>query len=167
MAGESQYPSHSADRPMRRRKRLTGVHVASIFVGFFGVVIAVNVLMATLATSTFGGIVVENSYVASQHFNGWLDEAAREKAIGWAASIHRDPAGQATIALTDAKGAPLTGAKVAVDAVHPLGRVPDHQLAVHEVSPGIYAAPLAAGRWRLRVTAEAGGHVWRTVGDLL
>ena len=166
MGDEPQY-TQSPDRPVGRRKRLTGVHVASIFVGFFGVVIAVNVLMATLATSTFGGIVVENSYVASQHFNNWLDEAAREKAMGWAASIHRDQSGQATIALTDAKGQPLTGAKVEVDAVHPLGRVPDHELAVHEVSPGIYAAPLAAGRWRLRVTAEAGGHVWRTVGDLL
>lgn len=150
-----------------RSRRLTGKHVAAIFVSFFGVVIAVNVLMASLATSTFGGIVVENSYVASQHFNRWLDEADREKSLGWNASIHRDPAGRANIALTDSTGQPLVGAKVVVDAVHPLGREPDHALKVSEVSPGIYAAPLASGRWRLRVTAQAEGQTWRTVGDLL
>lgn len=149
------------------RRRLTGKHVALIFVSFFGVVIAVNLLMARLATSTFGGVVVENSYVASQHFNRWLDEAERENALGWKASIHRDAAGHATIALVDSLGQPLKGAKVAVNAVHPLGRQPDHELSVQEVAPGIFSAPLVAGRWRLRVTAEAEGHVWRTVGDLL
>jgi nitrogen fixation protein FixH len=43
--------------------------MAMILVAFFAVVIAVNLLMARLAISTFGGVVVENSYVASQHFN--------------------------------------------------------------------------------------------------
>jgi nitrogen fixation protein FixH len=42
-------------------------------VAFFGVVIAVNLTMARLAIGSFGGVVVENSYVASQKFNGWLD----------------------------------------------------------------------------------------------
>ena len=42
----------------------TGRHMAAIMVAFFGVVIAVNVYMARLATSTFTGVVVENSYVA-------------------------------------------------------------------------------------------------------
>jgi nitrogen fixation protein FixH len=39
----------------------TGRHMTAILVGFFGVVIAVNLLMARFATSTFGGIVVENT----------------------------------------------------------------------------------------------------------
>ena len=60
---------------------LTGKRMTGIFVLFFGVVIAVNVVMACYASSTFGGIVVENSYVASQDFNRWLDEAAAEKAL--------------------------------------------------------------------------------------
>ena len=53
----------------------TGRHMAMILVAFFGVVIVVNLIMARYASSTFGGIVVENSYVASQEFNKWLDEA--------------------------------------------------------------------------------------------
>ena len=56
---------------------LTGRHVAAIFVAFFAVVIAVNVLMASYAVGGFGGTVVDNSYVASQRFNGWLAQARR------------------------------------------------------------------------------------------
>ncbi len=153
--------------PQRKPRQLTGRHVLMIFVSFFGVIFAVNFTMASLAQSTFGGVVVENSYVASQSYNRWLEEAEKEKALGWSASIHRDSAGRATVALLDSKGQPLRRAKVSVDAVHPLGREPDHQLSVQEVAPGIYAAPLAEGRWRLRVTAQADGQIWRTVGDLL
>jgi len=53
----------------------TGKHFAVIIVAFFAVVIGVNLFMATQASATFGGVVVENSYVASQEFNKWLDEA--------------------------------------------------------------------------------------------
>jgi nitrogen fixation protein FixH len=56
--------------------------MAAIMVAFFAVVIAVNVYMARLASSTFTGVVVENSYVASQHFNRWLDEARAEERLG-------------------------------------------------------------------------------------
>lgn len=143
----------------------TGRHATAIIVSFFAVVIAVNVLMARLAVSTFGGIVVENSYVASQHYNTWLDEAAKEKALGWQAGIDRE-GGDAVVTLADAANRPIIGAKVSIDAVHPLGRVPDHGLAVREIAPGRYAAPLVAGRWRLRIAVRAEGHTWRTVGDL-
>jgi nitrogen fixation protein FixH len=51
---------------------LTGRKVAAIFVVFFGVIMAVNFTMASFASSTFGGVVVKNSYVASQKYNGWL-----------------------------------------------------------------------------------------------
>ena len=56
-------------------RRFTGWHMTAIMFAFFGVVVSVNMLMATLATRTFGGTVVENSYVASQSFNRWLAEA--------------------------------------------------------------------------------------------
>lgn len=151
-----------ASKPVRP---FTGRHATAIIAGFFAVVIAVNVLMARLAISTFGGIVVENSYVASQNYNTWLDEAAKEKALGWQAGIDRE-GGDVVVSLADSANRPITGAKVAIDAVHPLGRVPDHALMVREIAPGRYAAPLTAGRWRLRIAASAQGHTWRTVGDL-
>ena len=58
---------------------MTGRKIAAIFVLFFGVIMAVNFTMASFASSTFGGVVVPNSYVASQKYNDWL-AAAREQA---------------------------------------------------------------------------------------
>ena len=65
------------------KKRITGWHAAAGLVAFFGLVIAVNLTMAVYATTTFGGVVVDNSYVASQKYNGWLKAAERQRALGW------------------------------------------------------------------------------------
>lgn len=64
-------------------------------------------------------------------------------------------------------GKPISAARVTAIAEHPLGRRPLADLVLHETLPGVYAAPLEAGRWRLRVTVEAEGKVWRTVGEVL
>ncbi|MBA4354776.1 MAG: hypothetical protein C0409_08790 [Novosphingobium sp.] len=148
-------------------QKFTGWHMAIILVSFFAVVIGVNVLMASLARSTFGGVVVENSYVASQQFNRWLKQASAEQALGWKGDIARDDQGRATITLHDSAGKPIAAAKVTAVAEHPLGQRPATALVMHETQAGTYAAPLEAGRWRLRVTVEADGKVWRTLGDVL
>lgn len=152
---------------MRRKPSpFTGRKMAAILVSFFAVVIAVNVLMARLATSTFGGVVVDNSYVASQKFNGWLKEAEQEQALGWQGDIARDQAGRAGIVLVDSLGKPLAAAKVTAIAEHPLGQRPTTTLVLHETAPGHYAAPLEAGRWRLSVKVDADGRIWRCVGEV-
>jgi nitrogen fixation protein FixH len=137
----------------------TGRHMAAILVAFFAVVIVVNVFMARLATSTFTGVVVENSYVASQNYNRWLDEARAEERLGWHAAAVRDADGHVRVTLT---GAPA-GAVVTGDAWHPLGRAPDHALRFVAVAAGFRSAePLPAGRWRIRLEVNAGGKRWRT-----
>lgn len=154
-------------RTRRKVRPFTGRSMAVILVSFFAVVIAVNVLMARLASATFGGVVVENSYVASQQFNGWLKEAHNQQALGWQGVPLRDAQERAAITLVDSMGRPIAGARVSALAEHPLGHRPAADLVLHETAPGTYAAPLAAGRWRLRVTVEADGKVWRTVGEVL
>ena len=101
-----------------RRRAFTGRHMAAVLVCFFGVVIAVNMLNAHYASSTFGGEVVENSYVASQEFNRWLDEANSEKALGWDELTTWRPDGRVVVAV---RGAP-EGMVVKALARHPLGR---------------------------------------------
>lgn len=140
----------------------TGRHIAAILVAFFGVVIAVNVAMARYAVGTFGGVVVENSYVASQEFNGWLDEAAREKALGWGAEVKRQSDGTVVVAIT---GAPPQGLVLSGDAWHPLGQQPDRELAFRPLGEGrfVSSAALPAGRWTLRLEARtADGKRWRS-----
>lgn len=153
--------------PQRRIRTFTGWHMALILFSFFAVVVSVNLLMARFASSTFGGVVVENSYVASQQFNGWLKQASTEQALGWKGAIARDDEGRATLQLLDKEGKSISAAKVTAVAEHPLGRRPTTALVLHETVPGTYAAPLEAGRWRLRITVEAQGKAWRTMGEVL
>ncbi|MBS0480880.1 MAG: FixH family protein [Proteobacteria bacterium] len=142
----------------------TGRHAAAILVAFFGVVIAVNLYMAREAVSTFGGVVVENSYVASQQYNGWLHEAAREQALGWSAKVSRGADGRLVATL---HGAP-DGAALNGDAWHPLGRLPDRVLKFDRQPDGSFVSEqaLPAGRWIIRLQAVAGTTRWRTELDL-
>ena len=143
----------------------TGRHAAILLVAFFAVVIAVNVLMARLASSTFGGVVVENSYVASQHYNRWLGEAAQEQALGWSAKVSRLPDNRVAVTLS---GAPAIAVRLAAVARHPLGHLPDRTLEFLVQSDGSYVSQqsLPAGRWRLRLEAVAGAQRWRQELDL-
>lgn len=142
-------------------QRFTGRHMAVILVGFFVVVIVVNIMMARLAMSTFGGVVVENSYVASQEFNRWMDEAAKEKALGWSAAVIRLSDDKVQVRLT---GAPELEVTVTGVARHPLGRLPDQTLRFARGTDGSFvsAAALPKGRWRLRLSATIVDKVWRS-----
>ena len=141
-------------------RQFTGRHMAAILIVFFGIVFAVNFTMARYASSTFGGIVVENSYVASQEFNRWLDEAESERALGWSAQVQRTGDGRLAVALA---GAPAAATLSAV-ARHPLGHAPDRTLTFTADGQGRYLSreELPTGRWIVRMTAQAGDGVWRT-----
>ncbi len=143
----------------------TGRDFAAILVVFFTVVLAVNVLMARDAIATFGGVVVENSYVASQEFNGWLRESASEKALGWSAHVSRRSDGRVAVRLA---GAPASAA-LAGDVWHPLGRLPDLTLGFSRSDDGSFVSrqALPPGRWRLRLEVKAGTQRWRDEQEIL
>jgi nitrogen fixation protein FixH len=143
----------------------TGRHFAMIIVAFFAVVVAVNLVMARYASATFGGVVVENSYVASQEFNGWLADARREAALGWSAEVRRTGDGSIAVTLF---GAPAEGLILKGEARHPLGRERDRALAFRRLANGQFLSnePLPAGRWKLRLEALAGSQRWRREQDL-
>lgn len=142
----------------------TGKHMTAILVGFFGVVIAVNLLMASFATSTFGGIVVENSYVASQEFNRWLGDAKRQRALGWDAVVTWRPDNRLAVQLS---GVPA-GAEVTALAHHPLGRLPDREIAfaANGEDRFLSMSELPAGRWFLRLEVTAANQTWRRQEEL-
>ena len=139
------------------RKPFTGKHMLAVMVVGFGIVIGINFYMASLATSGFGGVVVENSYVASQKYNGWLEEARREKALGWAATVTRDSAGRLQVQTTDVP----EGAKVMATLRRPLGRPEDTNVDLHEVGPQRYASTAVPdGRWIVRLHVTSNGQEW-------
>ncbi len=145
---------------MKSAKRpFTGWHATIILCAFFGTVVAVNFTMAAYARSTFGGIVVQNSYVASQHFNRWLEEAKQSDALGWKAMPARLPDGRMSVVL---EGAPAT-AQLSGMARHPLGRMPDVPLSFATQGNGRFETRehLPAGRWILRLEGRSGNDLWR------
>lgn len=141
-------------------RSFTGRHMTAILAAFFGVVIAVNFTMATFASTTFGGIVVENSYVASQQFNDWLGEAEAQRALGWEAVAEHLPDGRVAVTLAGVPG----GATVTAEARHPLGRLPDHALTFAATTGSRFLSiePLPQGRWTLRLEVRAGGKFSRS-----
>jgi nitrogen fixation protein FixH len=140
------------------RSSFDGRHMAAIFAGGFGIVIAVNMAMATMAVDSFHGTVVDNSYVASQNYNGWLDKAAASRALGWQAVPQRQADGR--LVLTTA-GVPA-GARITVGAERVLGQRDHHVLTFTEVGAGRWLSTqsLAPGRWQLRTAIRAGGAEW-------
>lgn len=139
-------------------REIKGWHVLAFTVAAFGVIIAVNLLMAYKAISTFPGLEVENSYVASQSFD--MDRRAQE-ALGWSIAPHYDAAkGELALAFTDA-----AGKAVVVEGLEVLlGRVTE---AREDSAPGfvyeggvyVARAALHPGKWMLHVTARSGDGV--------
>lgn len=134
-------------------REITGRHVLIGFVAAFGVIIAVNLLLAFSAVSTFPGLEVDNSYVASQEFD---DRRDAQEALGWTVDAsHR--AGILTLAITDDAGAPVEVAQLSAI----LGRathVRDDTAPDFRYDGTAYVAPvdLAPGNWNIRMEAVAG-----------
>ncbi len=145
-------------------KQFTGRHISAILVVFFGIVVAVNFTMAHYASSTFGGVVVENSYVASQNFNHWLARDQAQQALGWSAKVAR---GADSALVVTTAGTPAN-AQINVMARHPLGRDTDRAFTFTPAGPDRYISRehLPPGRWIIRLEIAASGHSWRSEGDL-
>ena len=144
------------------RKPITGWHMLAGFAAFFGVIIAVNFYMASLARSTFGGVVVENSYVAGQHYNEWLQKAEAQKALGWTESVTLD-ADRHVIVRMSKDAAPLSGIAATGEASHPLGRAPAIALTFHTYDTGIVRSEevLPAGRWQVVLSVRHNADIAR------
>lgn len=136
-------------------RKFTGWHMTAILCGFFGVVFAVNILMATLAVTTFGGTVVDNSYVASQNYNKWLAEGRKQRAQGWHADVARIAGGHIRVTVAEATALPAE-ARLAGLAARPVGKEPDRPLRFHRDGKGgfVSAEVLPEGRWLVHLTIE-------------
>jgi nitrogen fixation protein FixH len=138
-------------------KRFTGWHMLALMLGMFGVIIGVNFVMASNAIATFGGTVVDNSYVAGQRYNGWLADAERQRALGWELAVQATDERRIEIQLNGRDG-PLPGAQVTATATHPLGRTPPREISFAPGPDGSYRSQevLPAGRWKLGLTIRNG-----------
>lgn len=146
----------SDDRPLR------GVHVLAMLVAFFGVIIGVNILMATFAVRTFPGLWAKNGYNASQNYNRLLREAEQSAGRHWHASVGEDK-GRLVLHLRDQSGQTPRIPELSAIAGRPGSEREDTELLFFPRADGFLAdAPLAPGRWVIAFEARDGETLlWR------
>ncbi|MBE0580463.1 FixH family protein [Devosia sp.] len=132
-------------------REFTGRHMALITVTFFGVIIGVNLLMAVAASRTWTGLVVENSYVASQEFQGKADDARHQAEAGWTMDVAYETGTLVVRALDD--GVPLALEEVTAFVRRPVGGHDDATVVLMPGADGYRGAiNLAPGVWDVAVT---------------
>lgn len=136
-----------------QRGEFTGRHMLLTIVGFFGVVIAVNVTMAVVSSVSWTGLVVQNSYVASQEFETKRLAHIAQQEAGWRASLGY-AGGTALLSVVDAAGAPVDLDEPVLQMNRPVGGHDDQRVALSRRPDGVYAGPVALGPgvWEARVS---------------
>jgi nitrogen fixation protein FixH len=142
---------------VERKGEFTGRHMLFVMLAFFGVIIAVNVMMATLASTSWTGLVVENSYVASQEFNRKAEESRAQAALGWNSRL-TIAGGEVRYALTDASGTAIALGRVEAQFRHPAYAAEDQALTLTQAGGSEFSAPLGVhdGLWVVEIAADAG-----------
>jgi len=133
-------------------KEFTGRKMLLVMLSFFGVIMSVNFYMAYSAVSTFPGLEVENSYVASQEFN---ERAAAQRALGWSVAFTRE-GDELVLNLQDRDGVEVIPASISAIIGRPTFAGDDFTLDFRLVGNEYRAdAVLAPGPWRLFLDAVA------------
>ena len=140
-------------------RTLKGWHMAVIMVTFFGIVITVNLTMAVLANTSWTGLVVANSYVASQNFNHDAEIARQQQAVGWKLELNVSRS-VTTLLVLDRSGRPVAGLNVRAVLQRPTNETGDVKLDFGDSGTATYIsrAPVNSGAWIADVTAEGRNH---------
>lgn len=144
-------------------KPFTGKHMIMVMVAFFGVIISVNLLMAYYANSTWSGLVVKNSYVASQEFNQTVADVKRQDALGWKDTLAASD-GKISFSLTDANGAPVAITSVKMIFRRPVTDTADMTIDLAAGPNSVWEAthPLADGVWIAEIDVTSPDNkLWR------
>lgn len=143
------------------KRGLTGWHVLFIVGLAFAMVLAVNITFITLAITTFTGEDVPDAYDRGLAYNDIIEERAEQAALGWTASLGAalDESGAAhvTVNLTDADGAPISGATVTMLFRRSTHEGEDTSALLTDAGDGTYEADVAlpgAGLWDVRGRAD-------------
>jgi nitrogen fixation protein FixH len=145
---------------------ITGRFVLIALIAFFSVVFSMNILLAKLAVSTFGGVETESSYRAGLDFARARRAVEKQDALGWRVDIvvTRDTTGAARIgvAARDKDGRAIEGVTARAILMRPINRRHDREVSLAAAGEGQFeglAADIDPGQWdvRLELRRNAGG----------
>jgi nitrogen fixation protein FixH len=138
----------------RRSFRITGWHFLAMIVGFFAVVIGVDVTFAVLAYRTHPGEVSVTPYEDGLIYDKKIAQMRAQAALGWRAAAGPE-AGKVVVLVEDAAHRPLSGLTLTGKLERPATEAGRLTPRFVEVAPGRYEAAEKGlkGAWDL--TAEA------------
>lgn len=141
-------------------KPFTGRHMALIMCAFFGVVISVNLFMAWNASSSWSGLVVPNTYVASQQFNGKVAQQRAIAATGVEGRLSVED-GVVTFRISHPQKGPVDVEAVSVNFLRPVGTGQDFTIDLQRTESGVYSArhEVRPGQWIAAIKATNGEQV--------
>lgn len=142
------------DAGSKKQWTFTGWHMALVIFAFFGTIIAVNAGLAFFAFKSWTGLVVPNSYVASQNFNKKLVEVEAQRALQWKSRLTHMQ-GKLLLTMKGADGKPLSGLVIKATAKRPTHENEDVDLNFHDDGNGRYSPEhiLAPGSWAIHMSA--------------
>jgi nitrogen fixation protein FixH len=137
-------------------KTLTGRKFLAIMLVFYALIIGVNGTGAYFAISTFPGLEIKNTYVASQVFNA---EKAAQLRLGW--TMETDYDGQTlTLVMNGPDGKPANIGDLDVSVGRATHANDDVTLEfAQSQSPYSVDIPLDRGKWEIRLKAKSTGGV--------
>lgn len=140
-------------------KPFTGRRMLITILLFFAVIITANMTMLFSALGSFGGLLVKNSYVASQRFNNDIADDRSSAIAAWSVSaqVREAPGGGALLIATvsDETGAAIDALSLDGLIGRPTHERDDEPLVFTRVAEGAYSAALAGdaskyvGAWRV------------------
>ncbi len=134
-------------------KEFTGKHMLIIVLLFFGTIISVNIFMATKAIQSWTGLVVKNSYVASQEFNDKLLASKAQADLNLKVALTYED-GTLKFLLADENEVPIALHDVKIDLTRPIGVVLDRSLVLAPTEVGYeIVEDLPAGVWNVVIHA--------------
>jgi len=157
---------------MQKSKRADGWWYPWLFVGAFGIIIAVNGTMAYIAVDSWTGLETEHPFERSQTFNTDLAQKAAQAELGWSAqghfeatpSVNPPRSGFIKLVMKDADGEGISGLAIDAMAKRPTHEGYDQPLSFVARGAGVYVAPITfplAGQWDFDVTASRGDDVFK------
>lgn len=142
------------------KHRKPGFWIPYAIIGFFVMLIIVQICFLILATRSFSGLVTDEPYATGIDYNDIIAARKAEAELGWAVSLYYDQ-GRVIIEAKDANGIPLDATKLHGTA-ELMGRAPQLiPLTFEPQRAGLWSASLnvpVPGRWYARVHVESSGH---------
>ncbi|ABR64622.1 cation transporter [Sinorhizobium medicae] len=150
----------TATKQCSPERGFTGWHMVAVMSLFFGTIISVNLVMAWNASRSWSGLVVENTYIASQQFNGKVAEGRAFQASGIKGRL---TAGRDAVRyVLTRNGEPERQIdKVIAVFKRPVEEHEDLRVELHPRGEGVFVLgeELRAGQWIAAMTAMEGDAV--------